>query len=135
VKIEVNRIPDEGMMLKESILPSELDLDTEVIRFGSEVSVTAKVSRITNAVTVRLDLEAKVGCTCSRCLKDFSTDLKKHMDLNFAVEKSMSVIDLNPEIREELILDFPINPLCRHACEGLCPKCGKDLNEGKCDCK
>jgi uncharacterized protein len=43
-------------------------------------------------------------------------------------------VDLEPLARETLILDLPLVPLCREDCRGLCPTCGKDLNEGDCDC-
>jgi uncharacterized protein len=43
-------------------------------------------------------------------------------------------IDLKPAIREQILLQIPGSPLCTDACKGLCPKCGKDLNEGECGC-
>lgn len=44
-------------------------------------------------------------------------------------------IDLYELIREELILFLPSKILCKPDCKGLCPKCGKNLNIEKCDCK
>lgn len=44
-------------------------------------------------------------------------------------------IDLQELIREELILFLPSKILCKPDCKGLCPKCGKNLNVEKCDCK
>jgi uncharacterized protein len=43
-------------------------------------------------------------------------------------------IDLEPILREQLILALPYAPLCREACKGLCARCGNDLNEGPCSC-
>ena len=43
-------------------------------------------------------------------------------------------IDLSPAIREQILLSVPPPPLCREDCKGLCPSCGKDLNEGECGC-
>jgi len=43
-------------------------------------------------------------------------------------------IDLAPMLREHIILAAPMQPLCRENCAGLCPRCGKDLNEGPCQC-
>jgi uncharacterized protein len=42
-------------------------------------------------------------------------------------------IDLAPLVREYLLLDFPINPVCKPDCLGLCTVCGNNLNETKCD--
>jgi uncharacterized metal-binding protein YceD (DUF177 family) len=41
-------------------------------------------------------------------------------------------IDLQPLVREYAILEFPINPLCRKDCQGLCMECGQNLNEKDC---
>jgi uncharacterized protein len=43
-------------------------------------------------------------------------------------------IDLKPAVREQILLQIPGSPLCDEACKGLCPKCGRDLNEGDCGC-
>ena len=43
-------------------------------------------------------------------------------------------IDLAPAMREQVLLALPPSPLCDEECKGLCPKCGKDLNEGDCGC-
>ncbi|MBM3211747.1 DUF177 domain-containing protein, partial [Candidatus Poribacteria bacterium] len=44
-------------------------------------------------------------------------------------------IELSDDFRESLLLELPIRILCSENCKGLCPKCGQNLNDGKCDCK
>jgi uncharacterized protein len=43
-------------------------------------------------------------------------------------------IDLAPAVREQVLLQVPSSPLCREGCLGLCPRCGKNLNDGGCGC-
>lgn len=43
-------------------------------------------------------------------------------------------LSLAPMVREQIILAAPMQPLCREACLGLCSQCGKDLNQGPCQC-
>ena len=43
-------------------------------------------------------------------------------------------IELAPMLREHIILASPMQPRCRENCVGLCARCGKDLNEGPCQC-
>lgn len=43
-------------------------------------------------------------------------------------------IDLDPLLREQVILAIPITPLCREDCKGICPACGADLNTDPCRC-
>jgi uncharacterized protein len=44
-------------------------------------------------------------------------------------------VDLEETLREELLLALPMAHHCREACKGLCPSCGKNWNEGPCDCR
>ena len=43
-------------------------------------------------------------------------------------------IDLAPLAHDAIFLDLPLAPLCREDCKGLCPFCGIDRNEERCDC-
>ena len=44
-------------------------------------------------------------------------------------------LDLTALVREDLLLALPAKFLCREDCKGLCPMCGKNLNDGSCSCK
>ncbi len=134
MKIDANRIPAEGIILQEEIPASELDIDTAQIRFQSPVRARAEISRITNAVSVSLNLRAQALAECSRCLEEFPLEINKDLELNYCVDDDSAVIDLDPELREEIITGYPIKLLCQAACRGLCPVCGKNLNQGGCSC-
>ena len=43
-------------------------------------------------------------------------------------------IDLGPLVRDAIVLELPMAPLCKDDCLGLCPQCGTDRNEGDCSC-
>ncbi len=44
-------------------------------------------------------------------------------------------IDLDPILREQILLALPVSVVCREECKGLCPVCGQDLNERECGCE
>lgn len=44
------------------------------------------------------------------------------------------VIDLDPILREQILLSLPAYPVCRESCKGLCSVCGQNLNERECGC-
>ncbi|MFH0935288.1 MAG: DUF177 domain-containing protein [Candidatus Omnitrophota bacterium] len=134
MKIDVRQIPPEGVILREEIPFGALDLEVDIIQFRSPVRVTAVARRITNAVNVEINAEVLVSCICSRCLAVFERDFKNNFSLNYQADNNAPLIELNPEIREEIMLDYPIKPLCSSDCKGLCPKCGKNLNQGGCPC-
>jgi uncharacterized protein len=48
---------------------------------------------------------------------------------------SGDALNLYNVMRDQVFLALPLKPLCKEDCKGLCPKCGKDLNEGPCGCK
>ena len=150
MKININKIPLEGVVFSEDISPKGLDLETEIVKFNGPLKIRAEVSSIMNAITVNLSLAGSLRLICGRCLNDFEISLNKDLRLNYPENKSEPVIDastslsvngergrtidLDLDIRQEIILDYPVKPLCQPDCKGLCPKCGKNLNEGGCSC-
>ncbi len=44
------------------------------------------------------------------------------------------VINLQPIVREQVLLSLPMNAVCKEDCRGLCTKCGQNLNEKECGC-
>ncbi len=135
MKIDINQIPVEGLTIKEGFSAGQLELETDTVKFRGQIKAEAQISRITNAVTVGLVLNASMLVICSRCLDEFNTDVKRSLRISYPADQSEPVIDLDPEIREEIILDYPIKPLCKPDCKGLCVKCGDNLNEGICKCR
>lgn len=134
MKININEIAPRGLTIKENLDPAAFDLETDLVKFRGPLKVEAEISKITNAVTVNLSLSALMRLNCSRCLNEFEMNFNKALRLNYTVEKQEFKIDLGPDIREEIIVDYPMKPLCSQACKGLCPKCGRNLNEGPCSC-
>jgi uncharacterized protein len=134
VKIDIRQIPPEGLILVEEFAPRSLDLETDIIRFHGPIKARAEISKITNTIRANVALYALMYATCSRCLGEFEIDYKKNVELNYPVGKTESVVELDADIREEIILDYEVKPLCNPNCKGLCPKCGKNLNEGGCSC-
>ena len=134
MKILVNQVSEEGLFLEEDLDPAQLDLETELIKFDSAIKLKVHVVKITNALAVDLNIKARLHAGCSRCLDEFGWELNKDVRLDYPLDASIAFVDLNPEIREEIILDYPIKPLCSLNCKGLCTKCGNNLNQGGCNC-
>jgi uncharacterized protein len=133
MKIHIDQIPESGLELTESCDPARLDLNRPDIKFVEPITVSARVTRGINNVSVELNIGAVMHLTCSRCLQDFTADLSKDVKLNIPGEQTKE-IDLTDNLREEIILSYPLKPLCRRDCKGLCATCGQDLNKGKCNC-
>ena len=134
MRIEIARISLEGLELSDSIPAQTLDLETELIHFNGPLNIHAHVTKITNAITVDVHVEAQISCPCSRCLEPIEIDFSKDFELHYSIEAQQISIDLDPDIREEIILNYPLRPLCDDSCKGMCLSCGKNLNQGGCTC-
>ena len=124
------------------------------------VNVEVTLNRIAGLIEVKGRITTTIDSSCGRCLKDFTFDLDESFDLTFTnepltihddgvddeegVELSAEdlglisfvgdSIDLTEAIGEQFCLTLPVRPLCSVECRGLCPLCGIDLNDKKCDC-
>jgi uncharacterized protein len=134
MKIVINQIPPEGLSAEDTLIPQKLNLESKDIEFTTPIYVKAKAVKITNALTVDMELKAKFNLNCSRCLEKVGLDLDRKQRLNFLINPRQDIIDLDEDIRQELILNVPLKPLCSADCKGLCPECGKNLNQGGCSC-
>ncbi len=109
----------------------------------AEVEGMVNIGRTPQGLIVQGNFNGKTTLECVRCLADFGQVLKWEFTELFAFkEENVSEsglllpedahIDLQPMIREFAILEFPIKPLCREDCKGLCMECGQNLNEKDC---
>ncbi len=134
MKIRVNEIPSSGASLSESFDAASRELSRQDINFNKPITITAFVTREKENLLVDARINSGILFTCSRCLKEFEKSFNKSARLFFQL-KGENILDISDDIREEIILDYPIKILCSEDCKGLCTKCGKDLNEGPCSCK
>lgn len=134
MKIKIAQIPDSGLQLSESCRPSDLDLNGADIKFTEPINLSCEVSKGINNVSVSLKINTTMHLNCSRCLEEFTIPLSKEVKLNFPIEHKKEVVDLTDNLREEIMLGYPLKPLCRPDCRGLCSSCGQNLNQGKCNC-
>jgi len=107
-------------------------------------------------ISVRGRVQTRLVLACDRCLAEVVHPVEREVNITFAPhpevpegaqlelsEKDLEVefygpepvIDLGAVIVEELALSVPYRRLCREACQGLCPRCGADLNREKCRCE
>jgi uncharacterized protein len=104
------------------------------------LSGTAQVTRTPQGLLVQVKMHATVAAECVRCLEEFEQPLSINFTELYAfsmrtvsesglILPESGVIDLAPLVREYMLLEIPINPLCRPDCKGICPICGETLNE------
>lgn len=110
------------------------------------VQAQLRAESVVEGILVTGSVRGDVDCSCARCLTSIASAIEVEVcelflapgheappeEEVYAVEEG--TIDLEPMLRDALALAFPMSPLCRPDCKGLCARCGRDLNEGPCDC-
>lgn len=136
MKIDVVKLTnDKRIRLKQSCEVQSLDLEAPDIRFAGPIDVAVWAQKKNEIVIVEGQIFLSLILACSRCLKEYPSGLTRKITFNYPVGKSDFTIDLTDDLRSEIILGYPLNPLCRPDCRGLCLNCGEDLNEDKCKCQ
>ncbi|MFA5147670.1 MAG: YceD family protein [Candidatus Omnitrophota bacterium] len=131
MKIKINDISKEGLTIEEKQDAGALDLARDDLKFVTPVSITAFLTRDKDEVYAHVTASGRIEAICGRCLAAYPIDFSKEFDFNYDI-KGKTVLDLTEDIRQEIILEYPIKPLCRESCKGLCQVCGKSLNDGDC---
>ncbi len=134
MKIAVKQLgEDTDLLLEEDVHPKDLDIDIGVMRFTRDLHVRAQIWRAGHDLTVDVHLEGERAFTCSLCLEEFNNLFEKDFTLHYDI-RGLETVSIDPDVRDELILDHPIRVLCRKDCRGLCPVCGANRNVERCDC-
>ncbi|HAJ56816.1 MAG TPA: hypothetical protein DCL35_03490 [Candidatus Omnitrophica bacterium] len=135
MKLDIARLADgKEVIFRESWDPIDYDLNVPGREHKSSLDVEAIVQRDSGIIKVKVLLRSLLCLTCSRCFKDFEQGLDKVLNFIYSVDLSEKKIELDDDIRGELILDYPQKILCKEDCKGMCPYCGADLNIEKCKC-
>jgi uncharacterized protein len=138
-----------GFLLHESIgYNRTFDFDHPTVRLSDDLQVESlqgsiRMTRAGQGLVAHGHLEASAAAECVRCLTPYGQVLDVEFDDLFVyppskategllAEPETGVLDLSPLAREYFLLDFPIQPLCRPDCRGLCPECGANWNETSC---
>ena len=136
MKVAVEHIREEGLVIESELDPKALDLNTEVAGVSVPLQVKVSLRRVNDVVNAGFFVSGQLTFVCGRCLTEFNVPIHKEFLTNYPLEKGERTIDLDPELRDFVMLEYPINPLCKKDCKGICPKCGVNLNDAaKCNCK
>ena len=145
IKISNLRDGEYFYTFNEPIEEIELELP-----FYDNFTASVKVSKVHNQLILDAELSANANFECDRCASFYKKEVKANYRMVYLFSRngeepdSISItylpvdadkIVLDKDFRDYLILAIPMKKLCKEDCKGLCFKCGKDLNEGDCNCE
>ena len=138
------------------------DIDEENVRLDEDLKIIGpivghvRLRRINQGLLADGWVDLTLEFECTRCLKQFEQQMHVLFEERFYPTLDVvtgvaltppddgedafpidahHLIDLTEAVRQHVLLDIPMVTLCKEDCAGLCPQCGKDLNEGPCNCQ
>jgi uncharacterized protein len=107
---------------------------------GQPVDLVGQVEAVGEGVLVSAQIDFVLSGQCARCLTEISRAGQATLQELFvypgrAVDDADlprvqgQTVDLEPLVRDAIVLDLPLAPLCRDDCRGLCARCGANLND------
>ncbi len=149
MKILISEIPDEGLELT-----IDEALESDVIKLVSPVKGQLSIRKIMPEVVIQGEITANAELECSRCLKNYSSEINAPIIVTYHPAGELKAegkrqiredeletgfyfgdeLDLTELLKEQILLNVAMKPLCSETCKGICPKCGTDLNVNKCSC-
>lgn len=114
-----------------------------------DIIVTGEMVNLGDSLTIQGTIKAQASYECNRCLIFFerqetilfAEDFREaNQPVSHGVDEDDFMIyegdfiDIDELVRENLLLNEPLQPLCSESCLGLCPVCGVNRNQATCSC-
>lgn len=137
---ELGRRPGSMRVVRTSV-PAPADLGVELARVpeGGPLGLDLRLESVVEGVLVSGTVTAPVLGECARCLGPVTDEVTVDVQELFAYANSATeettdagevshlvgdLVDLEPVVRDAVVLALPLAPLCREDCRGLCATCG-----------
>ena len=135
--IDIAKLKEEPAAFQGAEPEDLLQLEAAAIaRPAGPVSYDLLAQLAGRELVVQGTLTVPLECTCGRCAENFSTSLTISDFLrDFDLSDGRDSVDLTDDLREEVLLHLPNFPVCSSDCRGRCPRCGRNLNLGRCGCR
>ena len=163
--IDIHDLEIHPLDFKEDFRPEVIDLGpdqrqrTELKAHGRAELIEEHSTRrggTIQDIRIVAEFETQLEINCARCLEPVIRDVARQVDLLYrpiqtvsegADEISVTQAEadigfyrgdgllLEDVLREQLLLALPLKTVCSEECKGLCPHCGKNLNQSACDCR
>ena len=125
----------------EATVPAPADLELPLIGVaeGSDIGLDLRFESVVEGILVSGTARVVATGECARCLEPISMEVEVGLQELFAhpgddVDEDESLleddlVDLEPTLRDAVLLELPPSPVCRDDCPGLCAECGVRLAE------
>jgi uncharacterized protein len=149
IRLDIGSLPEGHSHQDIEESASELDLILEGGVLASPVTVSLDITRSGGQIYITGRARVSAVIQCARCLEQYSSTLESTVEVMVIMGDEVvgeeddhlarlpigaKYVDITDEVRSEVLVRFPLKPLCRKDCKGLCPRCGANLNLERCSC-
>jgi uncharacterized protein len=141
---ELGRRPGSMRRVSRTVAaPADLGNDVIGVPAGADLHLDLRLEAVQEGVLVSGQVSALATGECVRCLEPLQRDLTVELlelfvyadrrfggqqdETELATLEGDDLIDLEPTLRDAVVLALPLQPVCRDDCPGLCPRCGARL--------
>lgn len=131
--------------------PDALHIHDETLHFVLPIQTRLSLYKLGVSITIKGETAFHLRQECARCLEPF--EVKEAIPLHFVLQQGRpegleddtdetliwldneaEQLDLGTQVKDYILLEIPVNPICKESCAGLCTQCGENLNVRQCDC-
>jgi uncharacterized protein len=139
------RQPGATRALKRAVpAPPDLGLELIVVPANSDLELDLSLTSVSEGVYVSGNVRGSLSGECGRCLNEIADSFDVAIAELYAYADSTTeettdedevgrmqgeLLDLEPAVRDAVVLTLPPNPVCRPDCPGLCPECGVHFDD------
>ena len=147
MKLKLSSFSEKKQIVKADLTCEEIGLNEEGLI--DPVKVEVKTGKNSGCLTVECNVEVETNFICDRCLENYKSKLEATTGFIITSDQRMNTdsdeviyistvedeVDISKNIRDAILLVYPVKRICSQQCKGLCASCGKNLNKELCECK
>jgi uncharacterized protein len=128
--------------------PEHMGVELARVPAGAQLDLDIQLEGVTEGVLVTATVTGPLAGECARCLEAFSSEFKVRFQELFVLAADAEraddaeaddsylldgsgLLDLEPAVRDAIVLELPLSPLCEDGCQGLCGECGVRLADAE----
>jgi uncharacterized protein len=134
--IKVSELLNRSQQYTGQVSGSLLELANDSFTTPSgKISYNFTATKIENEILIRGIITIPFLFRCSRCNEFFNKEIKiADFTRTYHSSSDSELIDLTEDVREDILLALPSYWVCSNECQGLCVRCGINLNKARCKC-